>query len=110
VRCPKCLNILPEPANVSVYQCGGCNTTLRGTHSIKDTLASQKFRTRVATFFDKARVATCLLNYELFRQTSFLIGFFAVLLMQLKSVLAVHKMWPQNRFSKTPAITLLLHL
>lgn len=29
VRCPKCLNILPEPANVSVYQCGGCNTTLR---------------------------------------------------------------------------------
>uniref|UniRef100_A0ACD5YP68 Uncharacterized protein n=1 Tax=Avena sativa TaxID=4498 RepID=A0ACD5YP68_AVESA len=29
VRCPKCLNVLPEPANVSVYQCGGCNTTLR---------------------------------------------------------------------------------
>lgn len=29
VRCPKCLNILPEPPNVSVYQCGGCNTTLR---------------------------------------------------------------------------------
>uniref|UniRef100_A0A453I5V5 Enhanced disease resistance 4-like N-terminal domain-containing protein n=1 Tax=Aegilops tauschii subsp. strangulata TaxID=200361 RepID=A0A453I5V5_AEGTS len=34
VRCPKCLNILPEPANVSVYQCGGCNTTLRGTNSM----------------------------------------------------------------------------
>uniref|UniRef100_A0ACD5X2J2 Uncharacterized protein n=3 Tax=Avena sativa TaxID=4498 RepID=A0ACD5X2J2_AVESA len=29
VRCPKCLNVLPEPANVSVYQCGGCKTTLR---------------------------------------------------------------------------------
>ncbi|WVZ56842.1 hypothetical protein U9M48_007315 [Paspalum notatum var. saurae] len=29
VRCPKCLNILPEPPNVTVYQCGGCATTLR---------------------------------------------------------------------------------
>ncbi|KAF0913670.1 hypothetical protein E2562_023769 [Oryza meyeriana var. granulata] len=29
VRCPKCLNILPEPPNVSVYECGGCNTILR---------------------------------------------------------------------------------
>ncbi|GJN07969.1 hypothetical protein PR202_ga25850 [Eleusine coracana subsp. coracana] len=29
VRCPKCLNVLPEPANVTVYRCGGCDTTLR---------------------------------------------------------------------------------
>lgn len=29
VRCPKCLNVLPEPANVTAYQCGGCGTTLR---------------------------------------------------------------------------------
>uniref|UniRef100_A0A804LJT9 Sympathy for the ligule n=1 Tax=Zea mays TaxID=4577 RepID=A0A804LJT9_MAIZE len=29
VRCPKCLNILPEPPNVTVYKCGGCGTTLR---------------------------------------------------------------------------------
>uniref|UniRef100_A0A453I5J7 Uncharacterized protein n=1 Tax=Aegilops tauschii subsp. strangulata TaxID=200361 RepID=A0A453I5J7_AEGTS len=36
VRCPKCLNILPEPANVSVYQCGGCNTTLRAKIRVSD--------------------------------------------------------------------------
>ncbi|OEL14852.1 hypothetical protein BAE44_0024132 [Dichanthelium oligosanthes] len=29
VRCPKCLNVLPEPPNVAVYRCGGCSTTLR---------------------------------------------------------------------------------
>uniref|UniRef100_A0A0E0KDD4 Uncharacterized protein n=1 Tax=Oryza punctata TaxID=4537 RepID=A0A0E0KDD4_ORYPU len=29
VRCPKCFNILPEPPNVAVYECGGCNTILR---------------------------------------------------------------------------------
>lgn len=29
VRCPNCLNILPEPHNVTVYTCGGCGTTLR---------------------------------------------------------------------------------
>ncbi|KAF7053938.1 hypothetical protein CFC21_061738 [Triticum aestivum] len=36
VRCPKCLNILPEPANDSVYQCGGCNTTLRAKIRVSD--------------------------------------------------------------------------
>ncbi|KAL6649872.1 hypothetical protein ACP70R_014096 [Stipagrostis hirtigluma subsp. patula] len=29
VRCPKCINVLPEPPNVTVYKCGGCNTVLR---------------------------------------------------------------------------------
>lgn len=29
VRCPNCLNVLPEPHNVTVYRCGGCGTTLR---------------------------------------------------------------------------------
>uniref|UniRef100_A0A0D9Z6X3 Uncharacterized protein n=1 Tax=Oryza glumipatula TaxID=40148 RepID=A0A0D9Z6X3_9ORYZ len=29
VRCPKCYNILPEPPNVEVYKCGGCDTILR---------------------------------------------------------------------------------
>ncbi|KAL6902031.1 hypothetical protein ACP4OV_004907 [Aristida adscensionis] len=29
VRCPKCFNVLPEPPNVTVYKCGGCNTVLR---------------------------------------------------------------------------------
>ncbi|KAL2336149.1 hypothetical protein Fmac_010595 [Flemingia macrophylla] len=30
VRCPKCQNVLPELANYTVYQCGGCDTVLRG--------------------------------------------------------------------------------
>ena len=30
VRCPKCENLLPELADYSVYQCGGCGTVLRG--------------------------------------------------------------------------------
>ncbi|WOL16329.1 hypothetical protein Cni_G25116 [Canna indica] len=29
VRCPKCKKILAEFANIPVYQCGGCDTTLR---------------------------------------------------------------------------------
>ncbi|XP_023527412.1 uncharacterized protein LOC111790650 [Cucurbita pepo subsp. pepo] len=29
VRCPKCENLLPELADYSVYQCGGCGTVLR---------------------------------------------------------------------------------
>lgn len=30
VRCPKCENLLPELADYSVYQCGGCGAVLRG--------------------------------------------------------------------------------
>lgn len=29
VKCPKCWQLLPEPADVSVYQCGGCSAVLR---------------------------------------------------------------------------------
>lgn len=29
VKCPKCWQLLPEPADISVYQCGGCNAVLR---------------------------------------------------------------------------------
>ncbi|KAK7285822.1 hypothetical protein RJT34_20603 [Clitoria ternatea] len=32
VRCPKCQNILPELADYSVYQCGGCGAVLRAKH------------------------------------------------------------------------------
>lgn len=32
VRCPKCENLLPELADYSVYQCGGCGAVLRGTY------------------------------------------------------------------------------
>ena len=33
VRCPKCQNLLPELADYSVYQCGGCGAVLRGSFS-----------------------------------------------------------------------------
>ncbi len=33
VRCPKCENLLPELADYSVYQCGGCGAVLRGKDS-----------------------------------------------------------------------------
>ncbi|KAL8253809.1 hypothetical protein R6Q59_032030 [Mikania micrantha] len=39
VRCPKCENLLPEPLEYSVYQCGGCGAVLRGKQS---TPASEK--------------------------------------------------------------------
>ncbi|KAJ1414696.1 putative zinc-ribbon domain, plant [Sesbania bispinosa] len=32
VRCPKCENLLPELADYSVYQCGGCGAVLRAKH------------------------------------------------------------------------------
>ncbi|KAK7397416.1 hypothetical protein VNO78_18587 [Psophocarpus tetragonolobus] len=32
VRCPKCQNLLPELADYSVYQCGGCGAVLRAKH------------------------------------------------------------------------------
>ncbi|XP_044461042.1 protein ENHANCED DISEASE RESISTANCE 4-like isoform X2 [Mangifera indica] len=32
VRCPRCRQLLPEPANVLVYQCGGCSTFLQVKH------------------------------------------------------------------------------
>lgn len=37
VLCPKCENILPELADYSLYQCGGCGTVLGGkliSHSL----------------------------------------------------------------------------
>ncbi|KAL1367054.1 hypothetical protein HN51_021111 [Arachis hypogaea] len=33
VRCPKCQNLLPELADYSVYQCGGCGAVLRAKHN-----------------------------------------------------------------------------
>lgn len=35
VRCPKCENLLPELADYSVYQCGGCGAVLRGLKIIE---------------------------------------------------------------------------
>ncbi|XP_002533909.2 protein ENHANCED DISEASE RESISTANCE 4 isoform X1 [Ricinus communis] len=37
VRCPKCENLLPELADYSVYQCGGCGAVLRAKDKNPDT-------------------------------------------------------------------------
>ncbi|KAJ6679793.1 EXTRA-LARGE G-PROTEIN-LIKE [Salix purpurea] len=37
VRCPKCENLLPELADYSVYQCGGCGAVLRAKDKNRDT-------------------------------------------------------------------------
>ncbi|KDP28514.1 hypothetical protein JCGZ_14285 [Jatropha curcas] len=37
VRCPKCENLLPELADYSVYQCGGCGAVLRAKSKNQDT-------------------------------------------------------------------------
>ncbi|CAK7348756.1 unnamed protein product [Dovyalis caffra] len=37
VRCPKCENLLPELADYSVYQCGGCGAVLRAKNKSRDT-------------------------------------------------------------------------
>ncbi|KAJ0797125.1 putative protein enhanced disease resistance 4 [Helianthus annuus] len=29
VRCPKCLNVLPEPPDVTLYKCGGCGAEIQ---------------------------------------------------------------------------------
>lgn len=34
VRCPNCKLLLPEPEDVLVYKCGGCDTILQGSKTI----------------------------------------------------------------------------
>uniref|UniRef100_A0A7N0UFU1 Zinc-ribbon domain-containing protein n=1 Tax=Kalanchoe fedtschenkoi TaxID=63787 RepID=A0A7N0UFU1_KALFE len=43
VRCPKCQNLLPELADYSVYQCGGCGAVLRAKlkHQEKEVLTEK---------------------------------------------------------------------
>ncbi|KAJ0102704.1 hypothetical protein Patl1_06784 [Pistacia atlantica] len=36
VKCPKCLQVLPEPAGVPVYKCGGCDAILEVKHRKND--------------------------------------------------------------------------
>lgn len=36
VKCPRCAKILPEPEQVSVYACGGCDTVLQAKYYRKD--------------------------------------------------------------------------
>ncbi|KAJ0705359.1 putative zinc-ribbon domain, plant, protein enhanced disease resistance 4 [Helianthus annuus] len=38
VRCPKCLNVLPEPPDVPVYTCGGCGARLQAKKRNKSTV------------------------------------------------------------------------
>ncbi|KAK1392888.1 hypothetical protein POM88_011944 [Heracleum sosnowskyi] len=37
VRCPRCRRVLPELADVPVYECGGCGTILQAKNQKKDT-------------------------------------------------------------------------
>lgn len=56
VRCPKCLNVLPEPPNVTVYKCGGCGTTLRA--KIRASNGQRVAAKQVRQDSDKYSVAT----------------------------------------------------
>ncbi|XP_015889387.3 protein ENHANCED DISEASE RESISTANCE 4 [Ziziphus jujuba] len=49
VRCPKCENLLPELADYSVYQCGGCGAVLRAKSKRRegDTLSEKSEEERV---------------------------------------------------------------
>ncbi|BFG22121.1 hypothetical protein CerSpe_083950 [Prunus speciosa] len=49
VRCPKCENLLPELADYSVYQCGGCGAVLRANKKRQegDTLSMKSDEERV---------------------------------------------------------------
>ncbi|TXG62995.1 hypothetical protein EZV62_009989 [Acer yangbiense] len=49
VRCPKCENLLPELADYSVYQCGGCGAVLRANDKNPevDTLSEKSEEERV---------------------------------------------------------------
>ncbi|CAL4914256.1 unnamed protein product [Urochloa decumbens] len=60
VRCPKCLNILPEPPNVTVYECGGCGTTLRA--KIRATNGQHVAKKQVRQDSDNCSVATAVSN------------------------------------------------
>ncbi|PAN49806.1 hypothetical protein PAHAL_9G476600 [Panicum hallii] len=60
VRCPKCLNVLPEPPNVTVYRCGGCGTTLRAKTRASNGQDVAKKQVRQDS--DKFSVATSVSN------------------------------------------------
>ncbi|KAI7736855.1 hypothetical protein M8C21_013611 [Ambrosia artemisiifolia] len=44
VRCPRCLNVLPEPADVPVYTCGGCGATLQAKKRNKSSVDTTSHR------------------------------------------------------------------
>ncbi|CAN6301012.1 unnamed protein product [Urochloa humidicola] len=60
VRCPKCLNVLPEPPNVTVYRCGGCGTTLRA--KIRATNGQHVAKKQLRQDSDNYSVATAVSN------------------------------------------------
>ncbi|XP_022942884.1 uncharacterized protein LOC111447780 isoform X2 [Cucurbita moschata] len=48
VRCPKCENLLPEPSEPPVYQCGGCGAVLRAKSKVplnekNDCMSSENY-------------------------------------------------------------------
>jgi hypothetical protein len=64
VRCPKCENLLPELADYSVYQCGGCGTVLRAKIKRQDgdNLSEKSDEDRVGGV--SAKLDSCLENRE----------------------------------------------
>ncbi|PON42231.1 putative zinc-ribbon domain [Parasponia andersonii] len=60
VRCPKCGNLLPELADYSVYQCGGCGAVLRAKIKRQegDTLSEKSDEERVSAV--SAKLEHCL--------------------------------------------------
>jgi len=62
VRCPKCENLLPELADYSVYQCGGCGAVLGGK-LISHCLL---FQTNFSCFLTKMFVLLNNPNYHFF--------------------------------------------
>lgn len=55
VRCPKCENLLPEVADYSVYQCGGCGAVLRAKNKnvVSDAFSETSDEEILGGGFDK---------------------------------------------------------
>lgn len=58
VRCPKCENLLPELADYSVYQCGGCGAVLRAKPIVQgsDCLSEKSDEERIGGICEKSEI------------------------------------------------------
>ncbi|EOX95762.1 Uncharacterized protein TCM_005187 isoform 1 [Theobroma cacao] len=60
VRCPKCENLLPELADYSVYQCGGCGAVLRAKvrNREADTFSEKSEEDRLGGVSTKSQISS----------------------------------------------------
>ncbi|OMO64330.1 hypothetical protein CCACVL1_21850 [Corchorus capsularis] len=60
VRCPKCENLLPELADYSVYQCGGCGAVLRAKIKNReaDTFSEKSEEDRLGGVSTKSQISS----------------------------------------------------